>query len=193
VLDRADGVSLHRPRMRAAPPGGRDRSRRRVLRGEDGRRPRRAGGAARMAVPGRARAASPEHGARAHGALPDRRRTGETAAARGREALDHAPAANEGGLAGGYNPCVLYRFDRVRKSYGPREVLRDVTWQHNPGEKVGLVGRNGAGKTTLLRLVLGREEPDAGEVIRASAVRISTVEQELTTELDETLHDSATG
>ena len=57
---------------------------------------------------------------------------------------------------------MLYRFDRVRKSYGPKEVLREVTWQHNPGEKVGLIGRNGAGKTTLLRMVLGREEPDAG-------------------------------
>jgi ATP-binding cassette subfamily F protein 3 len=88
---------------------------------------------------------------------------------------------------------VLYRFDRVRKSYGPKEVLRDVTWQHNPGEKVGLVGRNGAGKTTLLRLALGREEPDAGEVIRANAVRISTVEQALEADLSETLHDYTAG
>ena len=88
---------------------------------------------------------------------------------------------------------VLYRLDRVRKSYGPKEVLRDVTWQHNPGEKVGLVGRNGAGKTTLLRLVLGREEPDAGEVVRANAVRIATVEQALEADLEETLHDYTAG
>jgi ATP-binding cassette subfamily F protein 3 len=88
---------------------------------------------------------------------------------------------------------VLYRFDRVRKSYGPKEVLREVTWQHNPGEKVGLIGRNGAGKTTLLRIVLGREEPDAGEVIRANAVRISTVDQALSADLDETLHDYVAG
>ncbi len=88
---------------------------------------------------------------------------------------------------------MLYRFDRVRKSYGPKEVLRDVTWQHNPGEKVGLVGRNGAGKTTILRLALGREEPDAGEVIRANAVRISTVEQALEADLDDALHDYAAG
>jgi ATP-binding cassette subfamily F protein 3 len=88
---------------------------------------------------------------------------------------------------------VLYRFDRVRKAYGPKEVLREVTWQHNPGEKVGLVGRNGAGKTTLLRLVLGREEPDAGEVIRANAVRISTVDQALNADLDESLHDYVAG
>jgi len=88
---------------------------------------------------------------------------------------------------------VLYRFDRVRKSYGPKEVLRDVTWQHNPGEKVGLVGRNGAGKTTLLRLALGREEPDAGEVVRANAVRISTVEQALEADLAQSLHDYVAG
>jgi ATP-binding cassette, subfamily F, member 3 len=88
---------------------------------------------------------------------------------------------------------VLYRFEKVRKSYGPREVLREVTWQHNPGEKVGLVGRNGAGKTTLLRLILGREEPDAGEVMRASAVRIATVEQALEGDLEESLHDYVAG
>src|SRR2546422_6646523 len=88
---------------------------------------------------------------------------------------------------------MLYRFEEIEKSYGPNDVLRDVTWQHNPGEKVGLVGRNGAGKTTLLRLALGREEPDAGEVIRANAVRISTVEQALEADLDETLHDYVAG
>jgi len=52
---------------------------------------------------------------------------------------------------------MLYRFDNVEKSYGPHDVLRGVTWQHNPGEHVGLVGRNGAGKTTLFRLLLKQE------------------------------------
>ncbi|HEX5134282.1 MAG TPA: ABC-F family ATP-binding cassette domain-containing protein [Thermoanaerobaculia bacterium] len=88
---------------------------------------------------------------------------------------------------------MLYRLDQVFKSYGPKEVLRGVTWQHNPGEKVGLVGRNGAGKTTLLRLILGREEPDAGEVMRANAVRIATVEQALEGDLEESLHDYVAG
>ena len=90
--------------------------------------------------------------------------------------------------------AVLYRFDRVRKSYGPKEVLRDVTWQHNPGEKVGLVGRNGAGKTTLLRIALGREEPDAGEFVKANTVRIATVDQALRGRpRRERLHDFAAG
>ena len=88
---------------------------------------------------------------------------------------------------------MLYRFDHVRKAYGPREVLRDVTWQHNPGEKVGLVGRNGAGKTTLLRIALGREEPDSGEFLKASGIRIHTVDQALASDLSETLHDYVAG
>ncbi|MEP6994996.1 MAG: ABC-F family ATP-binding cassette domain-containing protein [Acidobacteriota bacterium] len=88
---------------------------------------------------------------------------------------------------------MLYRFDGVRKSYGPKDVLRDVTWQHNPGEKVGLVGRNGAGKTTLLRIALGREEPDAGKFIRANSIRIATVDQALQSDLTEKLHDFVAG
>ena len=88
---------------------------------------------------------------------------------------------------------MLYRFENVRKSYGPKEVLRDVSWQHNPGAKVGLVGRNGAGKTTLLRIALGREEPDAGQFIKASAVRIATVDQALEADLTEGLHDFTAG
>jgi ATP-binding cassette subfamily F protein 3 len=88
---------------------------------------------------------------------------------------------------------VLYRFEEVRKSYGPKEVLREVSWQHNPGEKVGLVGRNGAGKTTLLRIALGREEPDGGKFVKANAVRIATVEQALEADLSEILHDYVAG
>ena len=88
---------------------------------------------------------------------------------------------------------MLYRFEEVRKSYGPKEVLRDVTWQHNPGEKVGLVGRNGAGKTTLLRIALGREEPDGGRFVKANTVRIATVEQALAGDLEENLQDYVAG
>ena len=88
---------------------------------------------------------------------------------------------------------MLYRFDRVNKSYGPKVVLREATWQHNPGEKVGLIGRNGAGKTTLLRIALGREEPDSGEFIKANAVRIATVDQALPSDLQEKLHDFVAG
>src|SRR5947209_12178370 len=88
---------------------------------------------------------------------------------------------------------MLYRFEEIEKSYGPHDILQGVTWQHNPGEKVGLIGRNGAGKTTLLKIALGREEPDAGEFFRANAIRVATVDQSLPGDLSESVHDYAAG
>ncbi|MCU1245375.1 MAG: ATPase componens of transporters with duplicated ATPase domain, partial [Acidobacteria bacterium] len=84
---------------------------------------------------------------------------------------------------------MLYRFDDVEKSYGPHDILRGVTWQHNPGEHVGLVGRNGAGKTTLFRLLLKQEEADRGQVIRASGLSTGHVGQHLDAEPGMTLFD----
>src|SRR5688500_14418898 len=84
---------------------------------------------------------------------------------------------------------MLYRFDNVEKSYGPHDVLRGVTWQHNPGEHVGLVGRNGAGKTTLFRLLLKQEEPDHGQIIRANALTVGHVGQHLNAEPGMSLFD----
>ena len=76
-----------------------------------------------------------------------------------------------------------------RKVYGPHDVLKGVTWQHNPGEHVGLVGRNGAGKTTLFRLLLKQEEPDHGQIIRASGMTIGHVGQHLDAEPGMSLFD----
>src|SRR5881628_2951802 len=84
---------------------------------------------------------------------------------------------------------MLYRFENVEKSYGPHDVLRGVTWQHNPGEKVGLVGRNGAGKTTLFKLLLNQEETDRGQIIRASGLSIGHVGQHLEAEPGMSLFD----
>ena len=84
---------------------------------------------------------------------------------------------------------MLYRFEDIEKSYGPHDILRGVTWQHNPGEKVGLVGRNGAGKTTLFKLLLKEEEPDRGQIIRASGLTIGHVSQHLDAEPGMTLFD----
>jgi ATP-binding cassette subfamily F protein 3 len=84
---------------------------------------------------------------------------------------------------------MLYRFDNIEKSYGPHDVLQGVTWQHNPGEKVGLVGRNGAGKTTLFKLLLRQEEPDRGQIVRASSLTIGHVGQHLDAEPGMSLFD----
>ena len=84
---------------------------------------------------------------------------------------------------------MLYRFENVEKSYGPHDILRGVTWQHNPGEHVGLVGRNGAGKTTIFRLLLKQEEADRGGIARASGLTIGHVGQHLHAEPGMSLFD----
>ncbi|MCU1349492.1 MAG: multidrug transporter ATP-binding protein [Acidobacteria bacterium] len=84
---------------------------------------------------------------------------------------------------------MLYRFENVEKSYGPHDVLKSATWQHNPGEHVGLVGRNGAGKTTLFRLLLKQEEPDHGEIFRSSGMSMGHVGQHLDAEPGMSLFD----
>src|SRR5437660_8208070 len=73
---------------------------------------------------------------------------------------------------------MLFRLDDVSKSYGGTEVLRGVTFQINPKEHAGLVGRNGAGKTTLFRLLTGREETDRGDVILLRGLRVGLLEQQ---------------
>ncbi|WCE05766.1 ABC transporter ATP-binding protein [Pseudoxanthomonas sp. JBR18] len=53
----------------------------------------------------------------------------------------------------------------LSKRYGRQEVLREVSLQLESGTVLGLIGRNGAGKSTLLNLLLGLDEPDAGQAL----------------------------
>src|ERR1041385_7881568 len=73
---------------------------------------------------------------------------------------------------------MLFRFDDVYKAYGSEEVLSGVSFQINPGEKVGLVGRNGAGKTTIFRLLLDQEQPDRGQIVRVNNLAIGFLAQQ---------------
>ncbi|QNF29838.1 ribosomal protection-like ABC-F family protein [Metabacillus elymi] len=52
----------------------------------------------------------------------------------------------------------------LQKSFGEREILKDVSFDIRKGEKIGLVGWNGAGKTTLVKILLNKIEPDKGSV-----------------------------
>ena len=72
----------------------------------------------------------------------------------------------------------MLRLERVSKIYPTGEVLRDVTWEVKPGDRIGLVGVNGAGKSTQLRLIAGQEEPNSGQVVRQGDPRIAYLQQE---------------
>ena len=72
---------------------------------------------------------------------------------------------------------VLVQLSGISKSFGSQEILRDIAFQINPSEKIGLIGPNGSGKTTLLKLVAGSYEPDTGSVSRKSQLEIGTLDQ----------------
>ncbi|MEW6337838.1 MAG: ABC-F family ATP-binding cassette domain-containing protein [Acidobacteriota bacterium] len=84
---------------------------------------------------------------------------------------------------------MLYRLDGVAVAFAGRTVLRDVTLQHNPGEKLILLGRNGSGKTTLLRVIAGLQDADGGTVSRAKGLTVARLEQLLEGADDQTVLD----
>ena len=72
----------------------------------------------------------------------------------------------------------MLQLRNVSLSFGGQQVFRGLDWQIRKGDRIGLVGPNGAGKTTLFRLLIGRLEPDAGQVQRARGLRIGYLPQE---------------
>ncbi len=65
----------------------------------------------------------------------------------------------------------------LTKSYGDNVLFEDVNFSLPPGGIVGVIGPNGAGKTTLFRLIIGAEQPDAGELRVGPTVKIAHVDQ----------------
>src|SRR6266550_4054742 len=60
-------------------------------------------------------------------------------------------------------PEFIYQMRAVRKAYGDKVILDNVTLAFLPGAKIGVVGPNGMGKSTLLRMMAGLEQPSNGD------------------------------
>jgi ATP-binding cassette, subfamily F, member 3 len=66
----------------------------------------------------------------------------------------------------------------LSKSFGGRELFDDVSLTLQSGERVAIVGPNGAGKSTLFKIILGKEEADAGDVTLIRGTRLGYLPQE---------------
>jgi branched-chain amino acid transport system ATP-binding protein len=53
----------------------------------------------------------------------------------------------------------------VAKSFGPAHIIRDITMDVAPGERIALIGPNGAGKSTLFNMISGRFPPSGGDIV----------------------------
>ena len=73
----------------------------------------------------------------------------------------------------------MLSFHQVSKHYADQDVLRDISLQVNPGDKLGLIGANGAGKSTLLHLLRGAQQPSSGMVVADPDLKIGFVPQQL--------------
>jgi ATP-binding cassette ChvD family protein len=72
---------------------------------------------------------------------------------------------------------LVIEVKHLRKGFGERLLIDDLSLQIPPGAIVGVIGPNGAGKTTLLRMLTGQVEPDAGELRVGDTVQMAYVDQ----------------
>src|SRR6266446_2313272 len=85
----------------------------------------------------------------------------------------------------------MIQLSNLTKAFGDRILLDNVTWQIAPGDRVGLCGPNGAGKTTLLRMMAGLDEPDAGAILKPSALTVGYLPQDGLTHAGRTVFEEA--
>ncbi|MFJ1995011.1 ABC-F family ATP-binding cassette domain-containing protein [Streptomyces asiaticus] len=87
---------------------------------------------------------------------------------------------------------TVFDLEDVTVTAGPKVLLKHLTWQLGPGDRIGLVGVNGAGKTSLLRALAeaarseGEQQPAGGRVVVGKTVKLAYLSQEVA-ELDRNL------
>jgi sulfate-transporting ATPase len=72
---------------------------------------------------------------------------------------------------------VVIQADGVRKGYGDRLLVEDLSFSLPPAGIVGVIGPNGAGKTTMFRMISGEEAPDDGSLRVGETVKLAYVDQ----------------
>ena len=71
----------------------------------------------------------------------------------------------------------VIEFKHVGKSFGDRCLIDDLSFKIPPGAIVGVIGPNGAGKSTFMKMVMGKEQPDSGEIVLGKTVKLAYVDQ----------------
>ncbi|MGD8939892.1 MAG: energy-dependent translational throttle protein EttA, partial [Gammaproteobacteria bacterium] len=72
---------------------------------------------------------------------------------------------------------LVIEANHLRKGFGDRLLIEDLSFNLPKGGIVGVIGPNGAGKSTLFRMLVGQEKPDAGELRIGDTVQLAYVDQ----------------
>lgn len=83
---------------------------------------------------------------------------------------------------------IVLSCKNIKKSFGIDEVLKDVTFNINEGDKVGLIGANGEGKSTLFRILTKEMSFDSGEIFIDKSKTLGYLSQHLSLNSDSTIY-----
>ena len=79
----------------------------------------------------------------------------------------------------------------ICKSYGIRDVLKDITFSINEGDKVGIIGANGEGKSTLFKIITKEISQDSGEIFIDKNKTLGYLSQNLALDSDKNIYEEA--
>eukprot|EP01082_Thalassiosira_pseudonana_P003091 g2946.t1 g2946 contig12:1124391-1126664(+) len=90
---------------------------------------------------------------------------------------------------------VVIDVSGVKKTFGDRMLMQDVEFSFPKAGIVGVIGPNGAGKSTLIKMLMGKEEPDAGEIKIGETVSMVGIGQDRMEQLDDkkTVYEEISG
>lgn len=86
---------------------------------------------------------------------------------------------------------IILSCKNVCKSYGIDVILKDITFNINEGDKVGLIGANGAGKSTLFKILTGELQQDSGEVYIDKSKTVGYLSQHLSLDGTNSIYEEA--
>jgi ATP-binding cassette ChvD family protein len=87
-------------------------------------------------------------------------------------------------------PQFVFEMHDVCKSYGDKEVLKNISLSFYYGAKIGVVGENGSGKSTLLKIMAGLDKDFHGDTKLSAKMKVRYVAQEPQIELDKTVREN---